>query len=647
MAIADSEGKISNADGVSEVEPFDIYNAPERCRELLRRISQMANPAVSLPWKWDILEFLEESRQQLRSARQANTSPTVGIWAEIFEATESEQTASTLPIGLRKQCEELLGRREIWLGDFDSELRAILTRGRELRERLLFEDVDRAGWFSASGVSPLEVQRLLERHLDMHQRAGRLGRQLKLLRRALQQQGAVSSRRRAFQAKTMGEKLQSSLVCLAAVAVAPVPGSSEMWLASTTMMWLDKDQAWQHVVYEHPRDADTETILSQFQCRSRKARQALASWLAMPPPARRGCVLIHNASVRRVFVKTHIVNCIDGSGDPSGDWISALDHHPLGSVMKKALTFNSMDLETIVIGAQRVAVIRLPQKPDANWGWRGSFAYGDTKVGECRLREGGVFSFICVDAGLHVGDREEGDICTPGGAAMGHSFISEVAEEDDKLEAGTKPTRLMSHNPTNPFEQDLVSSAGADTNPFSSSLDGNASRSSARGASEVSRNHNGGQDSVDGGGLVQAALAASAVTAVEQPMTPGTIVSEAGATGLAHGGEPPHGEKGEKGEDGEDESPLTAIEVANRTDDPVGVRIFEPKGGGHAATRLFRSSLEDTTLQPGTRQVFWLKGNMDGSETDFDVEVRIGLRKARCEVVGGQVILVDGILQND
>merc|ERR1740123_1453945 len=155
--------------------------------------------------------------------------------------------------------------------------------------------------------------------------------------------------------------------------------------------------------------------------------------------------------------------------------------------MKKALTFNSMDLETIVIGAQRVAVIRLPQKPDANWGWRGSFAYGDTKVGECRLR---------------VGDREEGDICTPGGAAMGHSFISEVAEEDDKLEAGTKPTRLMSHNPTNPFEQDLVSSAGADTNPFSSSLDGNASRSSARGASEVSRNHNGGQDSVDGGGLV-------------------------------------------------------------------------------------------------------------------------------------------------
>lgn len=118
------------------------------------------------------------------------------------------------------------------------------------------------------------------------------------------------------------------------VAVAPVPGSSEMWLATTTMMWLDKDQAWcgawswllhifehsylveiiwrlhdsmrlrlnpdssmsvsfkiflrfnvasravntavsrfrQHVVYEHPRDADTDTILDQFQCRSSKVQ---------------------------------------------------------------------------------------------------------------------------------------------------------------------------------------------------------------------------------------------------------------------------------------------------------------------------------------------------------------------------------------
>ncbi|CAE7869741.1 EXD3 [Symbiodinium microadriaticum] len=218
---------------------------------------------------------MEESHHQLREIRRAHSEPERGLWQEIQNAISNEHTASTLPVTLRKQCDEILDRRTVWLGDFNTELAAILARGQEVRERLLFEDVDRAGWFSAAGISALEVQRLLERHAEMHQRAARFSRQLKLLSRGLQQQGALSSRRRAFQAKTVGEKLQSSLVCLAAVAVAPVPGSSEMWLATTTMMWLDKDQAWQHVVYEHPRDVDTDTILDQFQCRSSKALLSL------------------------------------------------------------------------------------------------------------------------------------------------------------------------------------------------------------------------------------------------------------------------------------------------------------------------------------------------------------------------------------
>ncbi|CAK9080014.1 PPM-type phosphatase domain-containing protein, partial [Durusdinium trenchii] len=60
----------------------------------------------------------------------------------------------------------------------------------------------------------------------------------------------------------------------------------------------------------------------------------------------------------------------------------------------------------VVIAPQRLAVVPLPPKPDANWGWRGHFSYGDTKVGDCAFREGGVFSFISVDCGLRVGDRE-------------------------------------------------------------------------------------------------------------------------------------------------------------------------------------------------------------------------------------------------
>ncbi|CAK9111993.1 unnamed protein product [Durusdinium trenchii] len=271
-------------------------------------------------------------------------------------------------VSLRKQCEEILARRKIarasqwaeiaarvenektrgalcdaasthtrsrsnaeWLGDFDTELNAILARGKEasawvrVRERLLFEDMDRASWFSAAGVSSLEacngywsaMQRCIRKyyfeaapkpcingmndaatptageatrppiscHAEASERSQNPWRRPEVGRRHVQ----------LSKAKTVGEKLQSSLVCLAAagatgphsrgdcveqgahpdwtkkggdgVAVAPVPGSSEMWLATTTMMLGSR----QHVVYEHPRDAETDTILDQFQCRSSKA----------------------------------------------------------------------------------------------------------------------------------------------------------------------------------------------------------------------------------------------------------------------------------------------------------------------------------------------------------------------------------------
>lgn len=521
--------------GGSQVQSFDRYDIPEKCKEIMQRISLAASTSSSSQsWKWDVLELMEESHDQLREVRQAHSDADRGMWQEISVAIGNEHTASTLPVSLRRSCEETLGRRTMWLGDFDVELHAILARGREIRERLLFEDVDRAGWFSAAGVSPLEVQRLLERHGEMHQRATRWARQLKLLSRGLQQQGALSSRRRAFQAKTVGEKLQSSLVCLAAVAVAPVPGSSEMWLATTTMMWLDKDQAWQHVVYEHPRDADTDTILDQFQCRSSKARAALAAWKAMPAESRRGCVLVHNASVRRTIVKPKLVSHISGLGDSGGDWTQALDHHPLGNVMKKAFTLGrevDISKDQIVIAPQRLAVVQLPQKPDTNWGWRGHFAYGDTKVGDCAFREGGVFSFISVDCGLRVGDRE--------GDSIGNDHDLPVKQSSSTFEAK---------------EEELK------------------------------------KDSVDDG-------------------------------------------------------PKTSLEVVNRTDEPVQVKVFEP-GHGQAA-RLFKSPLSEGTVSPSTSRVFMVKANKDATETDLDVEIRIGNKKAKCEVVGDQMIFVDGLMEGN
>lgn len=245
--------------------------------------------------------------------------------------------------------------------------------------------------------------------------------------------------------------------------------------------------------------------------------------------------MVHNASVRRILVKPRLVSHISGQDDSGGDWTQALDHHPLGNVMKKAFgSYSKKDDSSLVIAPQRLAVVPLPPKPDMNWGWKGHFAYGDTKVGDCAFREGGVFSFISVDCGLRVGDRE-GD----------SRVTSDVKCEDEDLQAKLGG-EVASNNP------DIL-------------------------------------------------------------------------------------------DDQKSDEPTTTLEVSNCTDEPVQVKIFEP-GHSNAAARLFRSAMAEGTISPATNRVFTLKASKDGSETDLDVEIRIGNKKAKCEVVGDQVIFVDGLM---
>lgn len=564
----------------ASAEGFDAYDVPGNCRELLRRLSFLP-PSASAPWKWDIVELAEESRQQLRKAREASVMSNNSALLVIKEAMENEQTVGTLPVALRQQCEELLGKHEQWLSDFDLEARELAARSAELRERLFFEDVDsmgNAGWFGAASVTSQDVQRLLDRHLEIHQRAARHARQLMLLCRSLQQQGAVSSRRRAFQARTTGEKLHSSLLAMAAAAVTPVPGTVELWLATTTIMLLNKDQAFQHVVYEHPRDADMNSILKQFELRPRLSEQSLlAEWSSMPASKRNGLVLVHNASVRRVLLKVFLVNAIDGAGGSSGDWTAAFDAHPLSAVMRKAFSSisASADEDEIEIGAQRFAMVPLLPKPDTNWGWRAVFSYGDTKVGECRLREGAVFSFICVDCGLRVADRD----------------------------------------PPAPTEKEAVAED---------------SEAAGRGAGAC---EGGGEG--EGGANILAAQDADAALAVAGAGREAGLAASFGEVGA--------------GEAIASEVALetAAVEVANNTDELVVVKLFpHARGAASHAQRLFRSAQAEGGLGPGATRLYCgeAEPNAKTGETVFDVEIRIGNRKATCEVTGGQVIYVDGFM---
>lgn len=96
-------------------------------------------------------------------------------------------------------------------------------------------------------------------------------------------------------------------------------------------------------------------------------------------------------------MRPKLVSHISHSAE-SGDWTQALDHHPLGNVMKKALAFGEKPRPAegqVFIAPQRLAVVPLPPKPDTNWGWRGHFSYGDTKVGDCAFREAPTRSKTC------------------------------------------------------------------------------------------------------------------------------------------------------------------------------------------------------------------------------------------------------------
>eukprot|EP00927_Polykrikos_kofoidii_P032422 TRINITY_DN27627_c0_g1_i2.p1 TRINITY_DN27627_c0_g1~~TRINITY_DN27627_c0_g1_i2.p1 ORF type:complete len:547 (-),score=76.71 TRINITY_DN27627_c0_g1_i2:91-1731(-) len=515
-----------------EVATFDKSDIPNRCLEMMQRITQVGNQSILPSWKWDIIAILEESQQQLQDARKANTDiGKASLWQEIYGVVEDEDNACTVPDALQKQCNELLGRREKWIHDFNTELESMVSCGRGIRERLLFEDMDRAGWFGAFGVSPSEAQSLLERHIKMHHRVTRLARELKNLSRSLQRQGVLPSHRRALQATTIAEKLQSSLACLAEVNLGPAPGSREISLALSTVMWLDKPKSWQHAVYEHPRETYGKLPSNHFESRAPKAWQSLIAWLDMPSSARKNCVLIHNASFRRIIVRPYLVNAIDGSWDPPADWTVPLHAHFFGKEMNKALTLTSRvnclkEKDPFTIGAQRMAVVALPPKADMNWSLRGVFFYGDTKIGDCNLCEDSIFSFLCVGCGIRV-----------------HDIFEECSQ--------TSPAEHLIERKDDATDEKAACS-------------GNES---------------------------------------------------------------------------------DRIEVVNHTEGPIDVKIFEPDGSQDSdrAPTVFRNPLARGTVVPHMSRSFMVKVSVEG-ETDYDVEIRSENRRAKCEVVGGQVIFVDKIL---
>ncbi|CAK0897063.1 unnamed protein product [Prorocentrum cordatum] len=63
----------------------------DRIAKWMRLALKKRREPSTIPWKWDILELLEESRDRLNDARRANSSKDAGGWQEISEVLHREQ----------------------------------------------------------------------------------------------------------------------------------------------------------------------------------------------------------------------------------------------------------------------------------------------------------------------------------------------------------------------------------------------------------------------------------------------------------------------------------------------------------------------------------------------------------------------------
>eukprot|EP00746_Dinoflagellata_sp_MGD_P081275 gnl/MRDRNA2_/MRDRNA2_32346_c1_seq1.p1 gnl/MRDRNA2_/MRDRNA2_32346_c1~~gnl/MRDRNA2_/MRDRNA2_32346_c1_seq1.p1 ORF type:complete len:589 (+),score=133.03 gnl/MRDRNA2_/MRDRNA2_32346_c1_seq1:63-1769(+) len=406
---------------------FDRYDVMGECKVLMKRMQHIIKTTPDLDrdavyrWRWDICEFIEESLLQLHRIWNANKegSKDLVILDEIRATLDSVKLGLGLPQGFRQCLEDMIKHQSSWREEFYQEFGSLLDDTRQTYDALnQVVETSKDGWFDFR-VSARDIELLIRRHSHLHLKAGKLRRQLELCHRALRQSG-VAHGRRTLAERSVQDKLSSTVASLAAAAVMPLPGAMEAWAVSTGMLWLSADAAWRHVVYEHPEDTTLEQIADQFDLpENSKALEQLRNWVKGDGDAKTGKVLIHNAAVRKLNVTVTLFSCIDGKQENEQNknvFKTALENHPLGKVAKQVFKPGEKEKEPIQEGVVKITVeparatiLNLPKLHDFNWAWHATFSYGDelgddSKVGECKLRDGLLVSFVSVDCGVRIHD---------------------------------------------------------------------------------------------------------------------------------------------------------------------------------------------------------------------------------------------------
>lgn len=99
--------------------------------------------------------------------------------------------------------------------------------------------------------------------------------------RVLEQTVQNSRRMHTFHESTAADKAKTTAVTLLAAMITPLPGSTEIWIASTAMLWLETEEAGRHVVVEHLEGDSLEAVLARFGSHPSEAtEQVIKDWEA-------------------------------------------------------------------------------------------------------------------------------------------------------------------------------------------------------------------------------------------------------------------------------------------------------------------------------------------------------------------------------
>jgi len=301
------------------------------------------------------------------------------LWLNIEQLIQATDT-DNVEESQRNIINKLSGQMHLWKDNFDAKLESLLPESCETFAKQL------------AGETPPEWKHLLNEHMML------IAQTVAELRQTTNRRDALSRLldtkegiRHNTMTTTTQDRVNMTLLAFAVSSLLPVPGSYEMWLASTVVLWAETLRGERHVVVESP-DCDPIATLGRFaSIPSKRTLPVLEQW----EQDQETCCLVHNATARKVTIDVYPT-------ETPTVLERAIRMHPVARTM---LGFSRrVTLYSLVLMPAEMVVLAATELISA------CFSYDSDMVAAVPLKPNAIFSLFSVDAGVHVCNKEESGV---------------------------------------------------------------------------------------------------------------------------------------------------------------------------------------------------------------------------------------------